>query len=109
MLAISGAEILDYAYRTDVSRFFRLTALPATSVDNWQPELSINADIDLENPPPNDLLPIISSFKLGMPTYDGSDYTFPITINGSQLNPEVIGGLETITGTRVAHISVSVI
>lgn len=109
MLAISGSEILDYAYRTDLSQFFRLTALPATSIDNWQPELSINADIDLENPAPNDLLPIISSFKLGMPTYDGSNYTFPITIKGSQLNPEVIGGLETITGTRVAHISVSVI
>jgi hypothetical protein len=86
-----------------------LKTLPATAIDNWQEELSINADIDIENPIPNTPYPVLSSFVLGKPIFDGTDYTFPITISATQLNPEVLGGFEPITGARTAHISLSVI
>lgn len=109
MLAISSASAYDYAYRTDRSQFFRLKALPATDINNWQEELSINADIDIENPIPNTPYPVLSSFILGTPTFDGTDYTFPITIKATQLNSAVPGGFEPITGARTAHISLSVI
>ena len=109
MLAISSPAVRDYAYRTDRSQFFRLNALPATDISNWQEELSINADIDIENTIPNTPYPVLSSFVLGKPTFDGTNYTFPITIKATQLNPEVLGGFEPITGARTAHISLSVI
>lgn len=109
MLAIASPEPLDYAYRTDRSQFFRLTKLPSTDIDNWQAEVSVNADIDIENPIPNTPYPILSAFILGTPTFDGEDYTFPITITATQLNPEVLGGFDPITGLRTAHISISVI
>lgn len=108
MLALSASEF-DYAYRTDRSQFFRLTKLPANNVDNWQPELSINADIDIENQIPNTPYPVLSAFVLSKPTFDGENYTFPIAIKATQLNSDVPGGFEPITGGRTAHISLSVI
>lgn len=107
MLALSGQSVSNYAYRTDKSQFFRLVSLPASDIGSWQPELSINVDIDIENPIPNAPYPVLSSFKVSKPTYDGSNYTFPITISGSQLHP--VNGLEAISGARTAHISISVI
>lgn len=107
MLALSGQSVGNYAYRTDKSQFFRLTSLPASDIGSWQPELSINVDVDIENPIPNTPYPVISSFVLSKPTYDGTNYTFPISIVGSQLHP--VNGLEAISGARTAHITVSVI
>ena len=109
MLAISSPSALDYAYRSDRSQFFRLTDLPATDITNWQAELSVNADIDIENQIPNTPYPVLSAFVLDKPTFDGEDYTFPIAIKATQLNADVPGGFEPITGGRTAHISLSVI
>ena len=109
MLAISSPTALDYAYRSDRSQFFRLKDTPATAIDNWQAELSINLDIDIENPLPNTPYPVLSAFVLDKPTFDGDDYTFPIAVKVTQLNSEVPGGFEPVTGGRTAHISISVI
>ncbi len=107
MLALSSATVGHYAYRSDKSQFFRLKSLPYSVIDNWQPELSINADIDIENLAPGVPYPVMSSFVLSKPTYNGTNYTFPISIVGSQLHP--VNGLEAISGSRNAHISISVI
>jgi len=107
MLALSGQTVGNYAYRSDRSQFYRLINTPASLLSSWQAELSINLDMDLENPYPETPYPVMSSFVLGKPTYDGSDYTFPMTFAGSQLHP--VNGLESIVGTRIAHISISVI
>jgi hypothetical protein len=107
MLSLSSQSVGNYAYRTDRSQFFRLTSTPSSNIDNWQAELSINLDLDIENSIPNLPYPVISSFSLGKPTYDGDSYTFPISIIGSQLHP--VNGLEAISGLRTIHISISVI
>lgn len=107
MLALSGQAVGNYAYRSDRSQFFRLVSLPASDIGSWQEELSINMDIDIENPPPGTPYPVMSSFIVGKPTYNGTAYTFPVSIVGSQLHP--VNGLEAISGTRTTHISISVI
>lgn len=69
--------------------------------------LSVNLDIDIENPYPGTPYPVMTSFTAGEPTYASGFYTFPITIVASQLHP--VNGLEAVSGARVAHITVSVI
>ena len=69
--------------------------------------LSVNLDIDIENPYPEVPYPVMTSFTTGEPTYASGFYTFPITIVASQLHP--VNGLEAVSGARVAHITVSVI
>lgn len=49
--------------------------------------LVVNLDVDIENPPPGLPYPVMSSAIAGTPTFDGTNYTFPITINASQVMP----------------------
>ena len=69
--------------------------------------LSVNLDIDIENMYPGVPYPVMSSFTAGVPTYSGGLYTFPITIVASQLHP--VNGIEAVSGSRLVHISISVI
>jgi hypothetical protein len=107
MLALTGQSVGSYAYRSDRSQFFRLKATPSTDINNWQEEISINLDLDIENPIPETPYPVMSSFIIGKPEFDGDEYTFPISIVASQLHP--VNGLEAVSGTRTVHISISVI
>lgn len=69
--------------------------------------LSVNLDIDIENSYPGTPYPVMSSFTAGEPTYSSGSYTFPITIVASQLHP--VNGLEAVSGSRLVHITISVI
>lgn len=69
--------------------------------------LSVNLDIDVENLYPGTPYPVMTSFNAGEPTYSLGLYTFPITIVASQIHP--VNGVEAISGSRLVHISISVI
>ena len=108
MLALDVHDIQtnQYAYRQDISQFFKLTLLPASNIDNWKPEISINLHADIENE-----FPIASTAKCQKPTktiVDGKRvYTFPIFIMASEGNTEF--GWGPLLGTKTVHISLNVI
>lgn len=85
MLAINGA-IGTYAFRTDLAKYFYLSALPASDAVNWQGLIAINAHVGVENENP-----VASSFQVGIPQIVTNQetgvitYTLPITIVAYQL------------------------
>lgn len=119
----SEAEVRDYVWRSDKSQFFKLIAAPATSINNWRPDLQINLKVDIEpdwvtdpdnyNPSSQPLYPVASSFVIGKPFSELDEenvrqYTFPITMNAAELDIEVPGWVP-LSGKRIAHISINVI
>jgi hypothetical protein len=111
MLSLSGAEEKQYAYRTDQSKFFRLSKEPASLVENWQEELSININIDLQAELPAgtnfDLpLPTSKSFILETPYSDENSYYFPIKIYASKITEL---GFQKLDEERTIHTTISVI
>lgn len=108
MLAISPATIGQYAFRQDISQFFRLIGADASVIDNWKPELSINFDIDLENIPPGLPYPSAIGFEVGAPQATETDYIFPIAITASEIQPLPVG-LTAVSGERIVHITINVI
>ena len=108
MLAISSPTVGQYAFRTDQSQFFRLIASDASIIDNWQPELTINFDIDLENIPPGLPYPSAIGFEVGAPQATETDYIFPIAITASELQPLPVG-LTAVSGERIVHVTINVI
>ena len=108
MLAISPATIGQYAFRQDISQFFRLIGADASVIDNWKPELSINFDIDLENIPPGLPYPSAIGFEVGAPQATETDYIFPIAITASEIQPLPVG-LTAVSGERIVHVTINVI
>lgn len=115
--------IRDYVWRSDKSQFFKLVATPSTSINNWRPDLQINVKVDIEtdwvtdpdnyNQSTQPPYPTASSFIVGKPYSELDEdnvrqYTFPITINGAELNVDIASWVP-LTGKRIAHISISVI
>jgi hypothetical protein len=106
MLALSDAEPYDYAYRSDRSQFFRLVEEPASILENWQQELSINISLDIEVLPPGQPAPASLGFLLDAPSSDEDYYYFTLNISAAQLS---ITGLQPVAGERVIHTTISVI
>lgn len=119
----SDASVQDYVWRSDRSQFYKLVAAPATNINNWRPDLEINAKVDIEpdwitdpdnyNPSTQPLYPVASAFILGKPYSELDEdevrqYTFPITINAAELDI-VEEDWVPLTGKRIAHISINVI
>lgn len=106
MTAINGA-VGTYAFRTDLAKYYYLSALPASTASNWQGLITVNAHVGVENS-----YPVASSFQVGVPTIaqdpvTGSVmYTLPITIVAYQFTGLTF---EPITGNKTAHISINVI
>ncbi len=107
MLAISGG-IGTYAFRTDLAKYFYLSATPASVSSNWQGLLAINAHVGIENQ-----YPVASTFQVGAPEISTDplsgdvSYILPLTIVGYQVHPTL--GIIPITGDKTAHISINVI
>lgn len=107
MLALSGG-VGTYAFRTDLGKYFYLSALPATSAVNWQGLLAINAHVGVEN-----TYPIASTFQVGVPTISTNtttgaiSYILPLVIIAYQIHPTL--GIIPVTGDKTAHISINVI
>ena len=108
MLAISSPIEGQYAFREDLSQFFRLIGSDASVIDNWKPELSINFDIDLENVPPGLPYPSAIGFQVGAPQATETDYIFPIVITASEAQPLPVG-LTAVSGERIVHVTINVI
>jgi hypothetical protein len=105
MLAINGV-VGTYAFRTDLAKYYYLSALPATTASNWQGLITVNAHVCVENP-----YPVASSFQVGVPTISQDEtgsvmYTLPITIVAYQFTGLTF---EPVTGNKTAHISINVI
>lgn len=106
MLALTGVVGI-YAYRTDLAKYFYLSALPATSAVNWQGLIAINAHVGIENQ-----YPVASTFQVGVPTINTSasgeiSYVLPLTLVAYQVHPTL--GIIPITGDKTAHISINVV
>jgi hypothetical protein len=117
------ASVRDYVWRSDKSQFFKLIAAPATNLDNWRPDLRINAKVDIEpdwitdpdnyNPSTQPLYPVASAFVIGKPSSDLDEndvrqYTFPITVNATEFNLPTLSWVP-MTGKRIANITINVI
>lgn len=96
----------EYAYRTDLARFFRLSVTPATEISNWVPELGINLKVDFQN-----IDPVMSNFIVGKPTVSTvsgvKHYNFPITVSAIGLS--LVSGIAPLSGSKLVHMSISVI
>lgn len=96
----------EYAYRTDIARFFKLSNEPATEIGNWSQELGVNLKLDFEN-----LNPVMPNMLVGKPTsaiVSGvKQYSFPITVNAIELSPTT--GIAPMSGSKKIHMSISVI
>ena len=105
MLAINGT-VGTYAFRTDLAKYYYLSATPASTASNWQGLITVNSHVGIESQ-----YPIASSFQVGIPTI-GQDangavmYTLPITIVAYQFTGLTF---EPVTGNKTAHISINVI
>lgn len=108
MLAISPATIGQYAFRTDLSRFFRLISADASIIDNWKPELFLNFDIDIESIFPATPYPVAIGFELGAAAATENDYVFPVLITAAELQP-LPTGFTAVSGERIVHVTINVI
>lgn len=108
MLAISSPTLGQYAFRTDISQFFRLVSSDGSLIDSWQPELSLNFDIDIENIPPGIPYPTAVGFELGAAAATETDYVFPLVITAAELQP-LPTGLTAVSGERIVHVTINVI
>lgn len=106
MLDIDPATLGQYAFRSDLSQFFRLIATDASLLDSWQPELSINFDIDIESIFPATPYPVANGFEVGAPTATETDYIFPIVITAAELTES---GFAAVSGERIVHVTINVI
>jgi hypothetical protein len=107
MIALT-AGVGDYAFRTDLAKYFYLSAEPASNPVNWKGLLAINAHIGIENQ-----YPVASTFQVGIPQVlidedEGTvSYVLPLTIVAYQIHPTL--GIIPITGNKTAHISINVV
>jgi hypothetical protein len=108
MLSISPATVGQYAFRTDISQFFRLVAADASIIDNWQAELSLNFDIDIESIFPATPYPVAIGFELGAAAATETDYVFPFLITAAELQP-LPTGFTPVSGDRIIHVTINVI
>lgn len=92
-----------YVYRTDLSAFYKTTSAEYTTIESWQKHVSISIDLDIEN-----FYPIAKSFVINMPTYNGTEYAFSISVTAANLDPTVPGWVP-LTGTKKTHLTLSVI
>lgn len=92
-----------YVYRTDLSAFYKTESDVYDTPDAWQKHISISLDLDIEN-----FYPIAKSFVINMPTYDGTNYGFSISVTAANLDPTVPGWVP-LTGTKKTHLTLSVI
>lgn len=116
MLALSTATEGDYAFRTDISQFFRLIDTDPAIIGSWQPELSINIDVDLEElfpPTDSDPIPTVNSFQVSQPFATETTYEFPISIVAADLqeseDEEPVLELIAASGERIIHLTVTVV
>jgi hypothetical protein len=92
-----------YVYRTDLSAFYKTTLAEYATLDAWEKHVSISIDLDIEN-----FYPIAKSFIVNMPTYNGTEYGFSISVTAANLDPTVPGWVP-VTGTKKTHLTLSVI
>jgi hypothetical protein len=113
MLALSTATEGDYAFRTDISQFFRLIDTDPTIVGSWQPELSINIDIDIEAAFPATPYPLSNSFQVGQPFSTETTYEFPISVVAAEVqeseDEEPVPVIVEVSGERIIHLTVNVV
>lgn len=100
------ASVGVYAFRTDLAKYYYLSAAPATVATNWKPLIAINVHVNIENQ-----YPVASSFQVGTPTIfdEGGEvgYILPLTLVAYQIHPSL--GIIPITGDKTAHISINVV
>lgn len=106
MLDVDPATLGQYVFRTDISQFFRLVSTDASLIDSWQPELSLNFDIDIENIPPATPYPSAVGFELGAALATETDYVFPLVITSAELQES---GFTAVSGERIVHVTINVI